>query len=70
MQERETQIWIDVTLNSRSVQGLLMDMAESMYKIPRAGTDLTFLHHVTKFCCHCEKASYKSGSGGHHLSVQ
>ena len=26
-----------------------MDRAEWMYKIPRAGNDLTFLHHVTKF---------------------
>ena len=24
-----------------------MDMAEWMYKIPRAGNDLTFQHHVT-----------------------
>ena len=55
MQERETQIWIDLTLNSRSVQGLLMDRAEWMYKIPRAGTDLTFLHHVTKFVAVAKK---------------
>ena len=49
MQERETQIWIDLTLDSRCVQGLLMERAEWMYKIPRAGNNLTFLHHVTKF---------------------
>ena len=46
MQERETQIWIDLTLDSHCVQGLLMDRAEWMYKIPRAGNDLTFLQYV------------------------
>ena len=49
MRERENQIRIDLTLVSRCVQGLLMDRVEWMYKIPRAGNDLTFLRHVTKF---------------------
>ena len=60
MQERETQIWIDLTLDSHCVQGLLMDRAEWMYKIPRAGNDLTFLHHVTKFV---------AAAKNHHLNL-
>ena len=47
-----------------------MDRAEWMYKIPRADNDLTFLRHVTKFIAVAKKASHKSGSGAHHLSVQ
>lgn len=64
MQERETQIWIDLTLDSRYVQGLLMDRAEWMYKILRAGNDLTFLHHVTKFVAVAKKHRTSLGREG------
>ena len=64
MQERETQIWIDLTLDSRCVQGLLMERAEWMYKIPRAGNDLTFLHHVTKFVAVAKKHRTSLGREG------
>ena len=64
MQERETQIWIDLTLDSRCVQGLLMDRAEWMYKILRAGNDLTFLHHVTKFVTAAKKHRISLGRDG------
>ena len=37
-----------------------MDRAEWMYKIPRAGNDLTFLHHVTKFIADAKKTSYET----------
>jgi len=37
-----------------------MDKAKWMYKIPRGGNDLTFLHHVTKFVLATKK---------HHLSL-
>ena len=64
MQERETQIWIDLTLDSHCVQGLLMDRAEWMYKIPRDGNDLTFLHHVTKFIAVAKKHRTSLGREG------
>ena len=36
-----------------------MDRAEWMYKIPRAGNDLTFLHHVPKFIADAKKHRMK-----------
>ena len=64
MQERENQIWIDLTLVSRCVRGLLMDRAEWMYKILRASNDMTFLHHVTKFVAIAKKHHTSLGQEG------
>ena len=41
-----------------------MDRAEWMYKIPRAGNDLTFLHHVTKFVTIVKKHRTSLGQEG------
>jgi len=47
-----------------------MDREEWMYKLPRVGNNLSFLHHVRKFVAAAKKTLCESGSGAHHLFVQ